>query len=59
MRRLRHYSSLGLLDDADARRFHALGDELRTLSHLVDRFRLARPNVTDGPPAAPKGLRLR
>lgn len=52
--RLRHYGSLGRLDDADMRRFAALRDELRTLSHLIDRFRLARPNFTDGPPSGAK-----
>ena len=57
LRRLVHYSSLGLLDAADERRFRALCDELRTLSHLVDRFRLARPNFTDGPPATAKRCR--
>lgn len=59
LRRLRHYNSLGRLDEADVRRFHALRDEVRTLSHLVDRFRLARPNVTDCPPAVTKRLRHR
>jgi hypothetical protein len=42
LRRLVHYSSLGELNDADVSRFHALCDELRTLSHLIDRFRLAQ-----------------
>jgi len=51
LRRLVHYGSLGMLDDADERRFHALCDELRRLSHLIDRFRLAHPAFTDGPPA--------
>jgi len=54
LRRLVHYASLGRLDDADVRRFHALCDELRALSHLIDRFRLARPNFTVAPPAAAK-----
>lgn len=57
LRRLVHYSSLGLLDDADERRFRALREELRTLSHLIDRFRLAQPNYTDGPPAMAKRFR--
>ncbi|OQZ92447.1 hypothetical protein BST11_05860 [Mycobacterium alsense] len=48
LRRLRHYGSLGRLDDADVHRFAALRDELRTISHLIDRFRLARPDFTDG-----------
>ncbi len=54
LRRLVHYSSLGLLDDADEPRFHALCDELRTLSNLIDRFRLAQPVFTDTPPAKAK-----
>ncbi len=59
LRRLVHYSSLGRLDDADERRFHALRDELRTLSHLIDRFRLASPNFTDSPPTKAKRFRPR
>jgi hypothetical protein len=46
LRRLAHYSSLGRLDDADVARFHAVCAELRALSHLIDRFRLAQPNFT-------------
>jgi hypothetical protein len=46
-----------MLDDADERRFHALCDELRRLSHLIDRFRLAHPAFTDGPPATAKRFR--
>lgn len=57
LRRLVHYSSLGQLDDADERRFHALCDELGKLSHLIDRFRLARPSFTDGAPATAKRFR--
>lgn len=59
LRRLVHYSSLGRLDDVDEHRFHALCDELRTLSHLIDRFRLAQPNFTDGAPATAKRFRPR
>ncbi|MCV7053252.1 hypothetical protein H7H82_22120 [Mycobacterium heidelbergense] len=59
LRRLVHYSSLGMLDDADERRFRALRDELRMLAHLIDRFRLARPNFTDAPPATAKALSSR
>jgi hypothetical protein len=59
LRRLVHYSSLGRLDDADEHRFHALCDELRTLSHLIDRFRLAHPKFIDGPPATAKRFRPR
>jgi hypothetical protein len=54
LRRLAHYSSLGRLRDADVRRFNALCDELRTLSHLIDRFRLAQANFTDTPRATAK-----
>ncbi|MCV7090728.1 hypothetical protein [Mycobacterium interjectum] len=59
LRRLVHYSSLGRLDAMDERRFQALRDELRTLSHLIDRFRLAQPNFTDSPPATAKRFRPR
>lgn len=57
LRRVVHYASLGRLDNADVRRFHALCDELRALSHLIDRFRLARPNFTVAPPATTKRFR--
>jgi hypothetical protein len=57
LRRLVHYSSLGRLDAADERRLHALCDELHTLSHLIDRFRLAQPNFTDASPATAKRFR--
>jgi hypothetical protein len=60
LRRLTHYSSLGRLDAADERTFAALRDELRTLSHLIDRFRLARPNFTHTPPTTKRfGPRIR
>ena len=59
LRRLVHYSSLGRLDEADERRFHALRDELGTLSHLIERFRLASPNFTDSPPPSAKRFRPR
>ncbi len=59
LRRLVHYSSLGRLNDADERRFHALRAELRRLSHLIDRFRLAHPDFIDGPPATAKRFRGR
>jgi hypothetical protein len=59
LRRLVHYSSLGMLRDADERRFHALCDELRALSHLIDRFRLAHPAfAAPGPAAANRFRRL-
>ncbi|MGE2814453.1 hypothetical protein ACQI5H_04805 [Mycobacterium heidelbergense] len=59
LRRLVHYSSLGRLDHADERRFQALCDELRALSHLIDRFRLAQPNFTEAAPATAKRFRRR
>ncbi len=59
LRRLVHYNSLGRLDEADERRFRALRDELRALSHLIDRFRLAPPNFTDGRPATARRFRPR
>jgi hypothetical protein len=57
LRRLVHYSSLGRLGDVDEQRFHAVCDELRTLSHLINRFRLAQPNFTDASPARAKRFR--
>jgi hypothetical protein len=57
LRRLVHYSSLGQLDDADEGRFRELCEELRTLSHLIDLFRLAHPVFTAAPPAAAKRSR--
>lgn len=54
LRRLVHYSSLGRLDAADERRYQALCEELRGLSDLIDRFRLAQPVFTDSPPASAK-----
>jgi hypothetical protein len=59
LRRLVHYSALGELNDTDERRFGELRNELRTLSHLIDRFRLAQPNFTDGAPATAKRFRPR
>jgi hypothetical protein len=51
--RLVHYSSRGLLDEADERRFQTLCDELRVLSDLIDRIGLAQPvfSVTELRPA--------
>lgn len=43
VRRLAHYSALGLLAEADAAKFPALREELEELSGLIDRFRLTRP----------------
>ncbi|ORW91580.1 hypothetical protein AWB92_18100 [Mycobacterium sp. IEC1808] len=57
LRRLVHYSSLGRLTDADERTFAALRHELRSLSHLIERFRLAEPNFTEG--SAPSAKRFR
>ncbi len=59
LRRLVHYSSLGRLDAEDERRFRELCDELRRLSHLIDRFRLAQPVFTPGRPATAKRFRPR
>ncbi|WP_068186091.1 hypothetical protein [Mycobacterium sp. UM_CSW] len=56
LRRLVHYSSLGRLDDAGERTLDALRNELRALSHLIDRFRLAQPNFTETPPVTAKRL---
>ncbi|MBV8292846.1 MAG: hypothetical protein JOY55_13740 [Mycobacterium sp.] len=52
--RLVHYSSRGLLDEADERRFQALCEDLRGLSDLIDRIGLAQPVFSDAPPAKPK-----
>jgi hypothetical protein len=55
--RLVHYSSRGLLDEADERRFQALCEDLRGLSDLIDRIGLAQPVFSDAPPAKPKRRR--
>jgi hypothetical protein len=52
--RLVHFSSRGLLDEADERRFQTLCDELRGLSDVIDRIGLAQPVFTDAPPAKTK-----
>jgi hypothetical protein len=65
--RLVHYSSRGLLAEADERRFQALCDELRGLSDLIDRIGLARPVLTSAaerrlepkPANSRRGLRFR
>jgi hypothetical protein len=49
--RLVHYSSRGLLDETDERRFQELCDELRGLSELIDRIGLAQPVFTEQKPA--------
>lgn len=56
--RLVHYSSLGLLDDADERRFQSVCDELRGVSDLIDRFELAHPVFADTPPATARRHRV-
>jgi hypothetical protein len=40
LQRVARYSSLGLLSQADERRFQALCEELHTLSDLIDHFEL-------------------
>ncbi|WP_407689001.1 hypothetical protein [Mycobacterium sp. HUMS_1102779] len=50
--RIAHYSSAGLLTDDDKRRFQSLCDELRELSPLIERFKLARPDLADRPDAS-------
>ena len=52
VRRLAHYSALGLLAQADAAKFDALRQELNELTRLIDRFRLTRPRLA-GDNAAP------
>ena len=49
LRRLVHYSCLGILAEADERRFQSMCDELRELSPLIEKFDLARPRLTDAP----------
>lgn len=41
--RLVHYSSLGLLDDADQQRFQSLCERLRGVSDLAEKLGLPRP----------------
>ncbi|MGB6206984.1 hypothetical protein [Mycobacterium sp.] len=58
--RLVHYSSRGMLDEADERRFQALCDELRDLSELIDRIGLVEPVFTEQTPAkSRRGRRIR
>ncbi|MCV7077559.1 hypothetical protein [Mycobacterium szulgai] len=45
LRRLAHYSALGLLDAADEVGFHTLRKELDEVSTLIDRFNLSRPRL--------------
>lgn len=55
--RLVHYSSRGLLDEADERRFQALCDEMRGLADMIDRLGLVQPVLSSAPPAAAKRRR--
>ena len=60
--RLVHYSSRGLLDDADEHRFKTLCDELRGLSDLIDRIGLIQPVFSETEPrqaTSRRGLPLR
>ena len=58
--RLVHYSSRGMLDEADERRFQALCDELRALSGVIDRIGLVQPVFTEQTPAkSRRGRRFR
>lgn len=58
--RLVHYSSRGLLDRDDERRFQALCDELRGLSDVIDRLGLVQPVFTEQTPATSlRGRRFR
>ena len=41
--RLVHYSSRGLLEESDERRFQALCDQMRELSGLIDRIGFVQP----------------
>jgi hypothetical protein len=49
LRRLVHYSCLGVLDGDGERRFQSVCDDLRSVSDLIERFSLARPRFTDTP----------
>jgi hypothetical protein len=42
LQRVARHSSLGLLSQADERRFQALCEELHTLSDLIDRFEVTQ-----------------
>jgi len=58
--RLVHYSSRGLLDETDERRFQALCDELRELSELIERIGLTQPVFREPRPTkSRRGLLLR
>jgi hypothetical protein len=55
--RLVHYSSLGLLDDADQHRFQSLCERLRRVSGIAERFGLPRPVLSGEDAATAKGHR--
>ncbi|BBZ39464.1 hypothetical protein [Mycobacterium conspicuum] len=57
VRRLAHYSALGLLAEADAAKFQALRDELDELTGLIERFRLTRPRLAGDASAPHRRLR--
>ncbi|SON61840.1 hypothetical protein MSIMFI_03359 [Mycobacterium simulans] len=56
LRRLVHYSSLGLLDAADEVGFQNLRHELNEVSTVIDRFKLSRPRITES--AGPRRRRI-
>ncbi|MDD4867209.1 MAG: hypothetical protein PHQ28_08870 [Mycobacterium sp.] len=53
--RMAYFSSSGLLSDGDERRFQSLCEDLRGLSPLVERFKLARPDLEHCPDARAGG----
>ncbi|WP_082939621.1 hypothetical protein [Mycobacterium sp. 852014-50255_SCH5639931] len=55
--RLVHYSSLGLLDDTDERRFRSLCEDLRGVSGIAEKFGLPRPALPGDQIAPAKGRR--
>lgn len=55
--RLVHYSSLGLLDDTDERRFQSLCEDLRGVSGLAEKLGLPRPALPGDQIAPAKGRR--
>ncbi|OBI39882.1 hypothetical protein A5709_10715 [Mycobacterium sp. E1386] len=57
--RLVHYSSLGLLDDADQHRFQSLCEDLRGVAGLAEKLGLPRPALPGDQIARAKGRRLR
>jgi hypothetical protein len=55
--RLVHYSSQGLLNAADQRRFQSLCDELRAVSDIANRLGLVRPVLPGDREATANGHR--